>query len=111
MHGDVVANIDFMMECNMLEIGSGLDTLAFTPKAGAMNRYQPSLGQHGIVSKKSITSKRLISHDWWKPFHLQPAMHVRSMSKPDCLWKYSHQSTNPPVLLGPFAKSQVAYLS
>ena len=40
MDGDVVASIDFMMECKMLEIGSGLDTLAFTPKAGAMNRYQ-----------------------------------------------------------------------
>ena len=40
MDGNVVATIDFMMECNMLEIGSGLDTLAFTPEAGAMSRYQ-----------------------------------------------------------------------
>ena len=40
MDEDVVASIDFMMKCNMLEIGSTLDTLAFTPKAGAMNRYQ-----------------------------------------------------------------------
>ena len=39
MDGYVVARIDFMMECNMLEIGSSLDTLAFTPKAGTMDRY------------------------------------------------------------------------
>ena len=40
MDGYVVASIDFMIEYNMLEIGSGLDTLAFIPKAGTMDRYQ-----------------------------------------------------------------------
>ena len=40
MDEDLVASIDFIMECDMLKIGGGLDTLAFTPKAGVMNRYQ-----------------------------------------------------------------------
>ena len=40
MDEDLVASIDFIMECDMLEVGNGLDTLALTPKPGVMNRYQ-----------------------------------------------------------------------